>query len=233
MLRRAATLFTAIPAALAALTVLALAAPTPIAAETVSGRVLLVENGTPRRDASNTIVWIEGVHRGSAVSRGEMKSSTKRFLPRVVAVSREATVEFPNVDPIYHNVFSVSGGNRFDLGLYRSGVSKSKKFEESGLVRVYCNIHPQMVGFVMVVDSDAVAVTGPDGSFRFEGVPAGAHVLHAWHEEGGEIRLPLSAGAADPLTIRIDVSGFRPEPHKNKYGKDYPPNAGESDDERY
>ena len=97
----------------------------------------------------------------------------KRFDPRVVAVRKNATVEFPNADPIYHNVFSVSGANRFDLGLYRSGASKSKKFDEPGLVRVYCNIHPQMVGFVMVVDSDFVAVTGPDGAFRFESVPPG------------------------------------------------------------
>jgi hypothetical protein len=144
-------------------------------------------------------------------------------------------VAFPNDDPIYHNVFSVSGGNRFDLGLYRSGTSKSKKFDETGLVRVYCNIHPQMIGFVVVVDSDLFAVTGADGSFRFEGVPAGLHVVKAWHEEGSEISQPVTVrSAADaPVPIRIDVSGFQPEPHKNKYGKDYPPKAGDSDDERY
>jgi len=223
MVRRAATL------------VLAFLATPPVTAAVISGHVVMTQNGRPRPDASNTVVWIEGLRHGVGVSRGEMKSSSKRFLPRVVAVSREATVEFPNVDPIYHNVFSVSGGNRFDLGLYRSGVSKSKKFEEAGLVRIYCNIHPQMVGFVMVVDSDFLAVTGPDGTFRFEGVPAGARVIRAWHEEGQEVRQPVTVGAASdsPLTIRMDVSGFKPEPHKNKYGKEYPPNAGESDDERY
>ena len=90
----------------------------------------------------------------------EMRSDQKRFQPRVVAVPKSASVDFPNVDAIYHNVFSVSGSNRFDLGLYRSGASKHKEFDEPGLVRVYCNIHPQMVGFVFVVDSDFAAVDG-------------------------------------------------------------------------
>jgi hypothetical protein len=164
-----------------------------------------------------------------------MKSSSKRFQPRVIVVTKDAAVDFPNTDPIYHNVFSVSGANRFDLGLYRSGASKSRTFQEPGLVRVYCNIHPQMVGFVMVVDSDFLTVTGPDGSFRFDGVPPGAHVVKAWHEEGSETSHPVTVGASGdaPASLRLDVSGYKPAPHKNKYGKDYPPTAGEAEDERY
>jgi plastocyanin len=205
-------------------------------AGTVSGRVVLIQDGKPRNDASNVVVWIEGVGRPGGEPRApQMKSSSKRFEPRILAVPRNATVEFPNVDPIYHNVFSVSGGNRFDLGLYRGGASKSKKFEEPGLVRVYCNIHPQMIGFVLVVDSGFVALTGADGSFRFDGVPAGSHVVKAWHEEGAEVSQPLAVktGAEPPLALSIDVSGSPPPPHKNKYGKDYKPQASESEDERY
>jgi Carboxypeptidase regulatory-like domain len=149
-------------------------------------------------------------------------------------VPREAGVEFPNRDPIFHNVFSVSGANRFDLGLYRSGTSRTRRFDAPGLVRVYCNIHPQMVGFVQVVDSDVFDVTGPDGAFRLEGVPPGAYTLRAWHEEAGETSTPVTVRAGDDsrITLRIDISGFRPAPHKNKYGKDYPPQAG-LEDERY
>jgi len=164
-----------------------------------------------------------------------MKSERKRFTPRVVVVARQGAVDFPNVDPIYHNVFSVSGMNRFDLGLYRAGASKEKKFEASGLVRVYCNIHPQMIGFVMVVDSDFATVTGADGSFRFDGVPTGTHALKSWHEEGGEAtELPITVRprAETSVSVRLDVTGYRAQAHKNKYGKDYPPQAG-SDDERY
>jgi plastocyanin len=208
-------------------------------AGTVSGKVTLVRDGKEQADASNTVVWIEGLRPGASSraptgAAGQMKSSSKRFQPRVIAVAKDSTVDFPNDDPIYHNVFSVSGANRFDLGLYRSGASKSRSFQEPGLVRVYCNIHPQMVGFVMVVDSDFKTVTGPDGSFRFDGVPPGAHVVKAWHEEGPETSQPVTVRASGdaPLVLRLDLSGYKPAPHKNKYGNDYPPNA-EAADERY
>ena len=207
----------------------------PALAGTLTGKVVLVQDGKPRADASNAVVWIEGLPRSGGDARLQMKSSSKRFEPHILAVPKNSTVEFPNADPIYHNVFSVSGGNRFDLGLYRSGASKSKKFDEAGLVRIYCNIHPQMIGFVLVVDSGYMAVTGPDGSFRFEGVPAGTHVVKAWHEDGAEVSqtVAVRSGPEPPLTLRIDVAGTPPPPHKNKYGKDYKPPAAESEDERY
>ena len=216
---------------------LLLAAPTsPVPSGSVSGQVVLFSGGAARADASNAVVWLEGTRRAAepGAARGQMKSAQKKFTPRVVVVPRTATVDFPNVDPIYHNVFSVSGGNRFDLGLYRSGASRSKEFDQAGLVRVYCNIHPQMVGFVMVVDSDFAAVTGPDGKFRFEGVPAGSWTLKAWHEEAGEVSDPVTVHARGETAapVRLDASAFKPQPHKNKYGKDYPPQAA-TDDERY
>jgi plastocyanin len=201
----------------------------------VSGRVTLVKGGVARADASNAVVWIEGPRRGSGAGGPlQMIQESKRFAPRVLIVPRQGTVDFPNNDPIFHNVFSVSGGNRFDLGLYRSGATKSRSFAEPGLVRVYCNIHPQMVGFLMVVDSEFAAITDKSGSFRFDDVPAGTWTLKAWHEEGTETSVPLLVPLASnsPLTVSIDTSAYRPIPHKNKYGKEYPPQSG-SDDERY
>ncbi len=204
---------------------------------TVAGRIILVKDGRELPDGSNSVVWIEGARSAAGrLAQGQMKSAMKRFQPRVVVVSKNATVEFPNADPIYHNVFSVSGANRFDLGLYRSGATKPKTFEEAGLVRIYCNIHPQMVGFVVVVDSDFAAVTGADGAFRLDGVPDGAGVLKAWNEQAAaEVSLPIAVKAAGdaPVTVRIDVSAFQPEAHKNKYGKDYKPPPPDSEDERY
>jgi plastocyanin len=207
----------------------------PASGGIVEGRVILVKSGSPLPDASNAVVWIDKIRGGggSAGARAKMRSEQKRFSPRVVVVRSGGTVEFPNADPIYHNVFSVSGGNRFDLGLYRSGAIREKTFGEPGLVRVYCNIHPQMVGFVMVVDSDFAAVTGRDGSFRFEGVPPGTHTVRAWQDEGGDGQASVTVGGPTaPVTIRLDVTNFKPQPHKNKFGKDYPPGAG-TDDERY
>lgn len=209
--------------------------PAAGSAGSISGRVALTKGGAARSDAANAIVWIEGPPRVAGAGRPlAMVQESKRFAPRVLIVPRNGTVEFPNNDPVFHNVFSVSGGNRFDLGLYRSGATKSRSFGEPGLVRVYCNIHPQMVGFLMVVDSDFAAVTDRSGAFRFEGVPAGSWTLKAWHEAGTETSVPLNVpGAGDaPLTISIDTSAYRPIPHKNKYGKEYSPQSG-SDDERY
>src|ERR1700737_1824920 len=178
---------------------LALLSPsTPPPMGTLAGRVTLIKNGAPVPDASQVVVWLEGARRSAEGGvRASMKSEKKRFTPRVIVVSRQGLVDFPNVDPIYTNAFSVSGANRFDLGLYRAGASKEKKFEELGLVRVYCNIHPQMVGFVMVVDSDFAAVTGGDGSFRFDNVPIGTWTVKIWHEEGGEASGPVSVRARE------------------------------------
>jgi len=220
---------------LAALLGTFLVAAPPAAAAAIAGKIVLVEGGKDRADASNAVVWIEGAGRGAGTAaKADMKQASKRFLPRALVVPLGTTVDFPNADPIYHNVFSVSGANRFDLGLYRSGAAKSKKFDEAGLVRVYCNIHPQMIGFIMVVDSAFAAVTGQDGSFRFDAVPPGSYVLKAWHEEGTETAQPITVKSSnEPVVLRIDVSGFKSEPHKNKYGKDYAPNAGDATDERY
>jgi plastocyanin len=212
-----------------------IATPSPGPTGTVAGRVTLVKNGAPQPDSSNIVVWIEGAHRGgfAAPPRVVMKSERKRFTPRAVVVAKRGVVDFPNVDAIYHNVFSVSGTNRFDLGLYRAGASKEKEFEDTGLVRVYCNIHPTMVGFVMVVDSDFSSVTSNDGSFRFEAVPAGSYTLKVWHEESGEkpVTISVRPRATTEVPVSLDVSGYTAQAHKNKYGKDYPPPP--PDDERY
>ncbi len=214
-----------------------------LSAGTVSGRITLVENGRARAEAANVVVWIDGVRRPGPVPaaaperRAEpgpsMKSVHKKFMPKVIAVEVGHSVAFPNEDPIFHNVFSVSAENHFDLGLYRRGRSKDKKFESPGLVRVYCNIHPQMIGFIRVVDSSFFAVTGADGEFAFENVPDGERTIKAWCDEGGEtsVQVHVSPRKTAVASLSLDVSGFKPQAHKNKYGQDYPPPP--QDEDRY
>jgi plastocyanin len=205
----------------------------------VEGRITLIDNGKARADAGNVAVWIEATRVEDpaeprpAGNPPKMVSQRKTFTPRVVAVSVGRPVSFPNEDPIFHNVFSVSGANHFDLGLYRSGRSKDRAFSAPGLVRVYCNIHPQMVGYVRVVDSSFSTVTGPDGAFSFDGVPAGERVVRAWCEAGGETSATVQLRPRQPsmVALTFDVSVFKPQPHKNKYGQDYPPPP--PDEDRY
>jgi plastocyanin len=213
----------------------AVAKGSPVPLGRVEGRITLLDNGKARADASNVVVWIEGTRSETEgpAPVPKMTSNHKRFTPRVVAVEAGHTVSFPNEDPIFHNVFSVSGENRFDLGLYRSGRSKERVFPAAGLVRVYCNIHPQMVGYVRVVDSSFLSVTGSGGAFAFDAVPAGERVVKAWCEQGGETSVPVVVRPrlSSTVALTLDVSTFKPQPHKNKYGQDYPPPP--PDEDRY
>jgi len=140
-----------------------------------------------------------------------------------VAVAVGGTVEFPNSDPILHNAFSVSRENRFDLDLYRSPQTGAWTFRHPGIVRVYCNIHPQMAAVVVVRDNPYFAQAGADGSFAIEDVPAGRYTLKAWHPRVGEIGQELRVKAEGEVRadLSLDASGFKWAPHKNKYGRDY------------
>ncbi len=188
----------------------------------------------PARDAA---VWIEGAFGGAPRVKGKVAAQVaqrkKTFEPHVEVLRVGSTVAFPNLDRIYHNVFSLSEIAPFDLGLYRNGASRSLAFPRPGVVRIYCNIHPAMAAFLVVVNSDAFGKTGPDGSVELREVPVGTWTVSAWHEKGGEgqARVTVEAGRSAGLDLRLDASRWRPLQHKNKYGKDYP--APDDDENRY
>ena len=180
--------------------------------------------------APNAVVWIpDASPRPAAVAppsaRPRIASKNKRFDPRIVVVPAGATVEFPNLDGIFHNVFSLSPGAKFDLGLYRNGATRSMTFDNPGLVRVYCNIHPQMAAYLMVIDGTIWAQTAADGTAVLANVPAGRVGVRAWDEKGGDYQgmVDVAAGKAAFLAIALDGSSFRETPHTNKYGRKYPP----------
>ncbi len=198
----------------------------------VSGQVEVLEKGGVKRPViQDVLVYIDGVSvetttQGSARHQ-TIRSRNKAFEPRVAAVLAGTTVTFPNLDDIMHNVFSLSKGNRFDLGLYKSGAQKDFVLRNPGLVRVYCNIHPQMSAFVHVTDNPYYTWAQPDGAFRIEGVPPGRYTLRVWNEQEETTKpvLVTEQGASGVL-VQLDVSSYKRRPHLNKFGKPYKKKRG-------
>jgi plastocyanin len=193
-------------------------------AGTVKGTVELLEKGGRKaRDLSEVVIYVDGVRAPPRPARATMMMKGKSFTPHVMVVQVGATVEFPNQDSIFHNVFSLSGENRFDLDLYKRPKSGSWTFQHPGLVRVYCNIHPQMSAVILVRDNPYFTRAAQDGAFVIEEVPAGQYTLRAWHERAGDVALELAVPTQGEVTggITLDGSRYKREQHKNKFGQDY------------
>ena len=200
---------------------------------TLAGRLVLTEKGAPATDASIDLrdgaVWFEP-DAGATPPRAQsaqMATEKKQFKPQFLVVPVGSTVAFPNQDPILHNVFSVSGRNKFDLGLVGSGKGKSVVFKEAGLVRVFCNVHHAMFAHVLVVRTPHFARLDQGGGFRIDGVPAGSGQLFYWHGRGeaGSRRVRLPHATA--LEIELPITVARIPAHKNKLGKSYTRSAYE------
>lgn len=175
--------------------------------------------------ASAIVVYAEPLS-GSAPARAAgpfaITQKNKSFSPRVLGVPAGAVVQFPNEDALFHNVFSLSPGNAFDLGLYRSGASKSRTFATPGVVRVFCNIHPQMTALIVAAATPWIANANPDGSFRLE-LPAGRYTLTALSERAAAVSVEVTvSGATTAPALALDESAFVAAPHTNKFGKPYP-----------
>ena len=151
----------------------------------------------------------------------EMATVKKAFTPRVLVVPVGSKVRFPNQDPILHNAFSVSAGNAFDVGLYRRGPGKAVTFKEPGLVRVFCNVHQQMAGYVLVVDTPYSTAPDKKGGFSLAGLPAGPGTLSVWHERGEMLTQQVTLPATAPLKLSLAVSKPRVPRHLNKFGMAY------------
>ncbi len=191
----------------------------------VSGRLLLRDQGDrPAADVGQAVIWLTGSEAPAAVPRSvEMATEGKQFVPHLLVVPRGSTVLFPNHDPFNHNVFSLSPTAKFDLGLYGRGELHGVDVPDAGVVRVYCNVHAQMRGLVLVHETALVAQPGADGTFRVEGVPPGEYQLHLWHERATPvtqtIRVP-AAGLHD-LAVTLDARGYRLVQHRDKNGRSY------------
>lgn len=200
-----------------------LASPAASGADVLSGTIVtrVRAGATP----ATAVVYAEPLT-GSAPARAAgpfaITQRNKTFTPRVLGVPVGAAVQFPNEDGLFHNVFSLSPGHAFDLGLYRSGASKSRTFSTAGVVRVFCNIHPQMTALVVAVPTPWIVNSGLDGAFRLD-LPPGRYRLTTLSERAAAVSAEVTvSGATTAPSLALDESGFVAAPHANKFGKPYP-----------
>jgi plastocyanin len=219
--------------------VVLLACSLPAEAATVTGHVELVSSHDPNvrkhLDYSGVVVWLEPLSAPMPQvrpRRAEMIQKDKTFRPHVLAVTVGTTVDFPNQDPIFHNAFSNYNGQIFDIGLYPPGTSRSISFKKDGVVRVFCNIHPAMSAVIVVLRSPYFGVSNKSGAVQIADVPPGSYRVHVFHERATDQTLEALSRVIDVAAeglqlpaISVSESGYLPLPHKNKYGKDYPPGA--------
>lgn len=158
----------------------------------------------------NVVIYLEPANPLSAApvtdpENPQMAQLGETFIPHLLPVRVGATVDFPNQDPIFHNVFSLSGTRAFDLGRYPKGDSRSVTFDQPGVVPVFCHLHSDMSAIILVLETPFFTVPGPDGVYRIENVPPGAYTLVAWHVRSERVEKQLEVIAGGTLEIDITV----------------------------
>ncbi len=201
-------------------------------AATVTGKVEVI-GVQGIGENSGVAVWLipkpgTAVNHPPGVAR--MVQHHKQFQPHVLAIQTGTAVDFPNLDPIFHNAFSNIDGQPFDVGLYPPGTSRRVVFHKTGIVRVFCNIHQSMSAVIVVEDTPWLAVSNERGGFTMADVPPGEYTIHVFYEratkqtlEGLVHAVEVTEGRVTLPALQISGTGYIAVPHQNKYGRDYPP----------
>ena len=163
-------------------------------------------------EMSNVVVYLESAPALSIapVSRGgpyRMEQAHESFVPHVLTVVAGTVVEFPNTDPIYHNVFSLSKSSSFDLGRYPNGSARSVRFDRPGVVKVFCHIHSDMSAVVLVLDNPFFTTPDTSGAYTMPGIPPGRYVVTGWHERARPIHreITIEAGRTSVVDLAIPL----------------------------
>jgi plastocyanin len=200
-----------------------------VRAARVSGRIvgivhLVALAGTPLRSGAypsrrvnpktpdaaeieNVVVFVKDApaEQELAPMRASISQRDESFVPRVIAIPRGSSVEFPNFDPYFHNVFSLSRALTFDLGRFRKGERRERAFPRAGVVKVYCHIHSEMAATIMVFDHRLYATPAKSGSFVIDAVPPGTYQLSAWHERIGETTTAIKVVGGDDARVEFSL----------------------------
>jgi len=184
--------------------------------------------------SAGVVVWLTPMQPDSRpASAGHpgpfrLVQKNKMFTPHLLVVPKGTSVDFPNEDPFFHNVFSLFNGKRFDLGLYESGTSRAVRFDREGVSYIFCNIHPEMGAVVLALGTPYYAVSTLSGAIDIHDVPPGNYHLHTWSETAKSVgpadpekvvQIGTAPAHLDEITMEEVASPM--ENHKNKFGDDY------------
>lgn len=159
-------------------------------------------------ERSHVAIYIDGSGLPSGKTSAEIEQQDRKFLPDMVVVPAGSTVSFPNLDVIFHNIFSLSKPRSFDLGNYPKGETRTVTFPVPGIVYVYCHLHPNMSAAIVVSPSKWCVRAGEDGRFALPSVPPGKYTVVAWHKAVGFIRktVTVTESGAPPLDFEIPLT---------------------------
>jgi len=207
----------------------------------VEARIAVTQAGSqkaaPKSGSPNVVIWLNpdpAIPRASFLSAPSpghfrMEQLNKSFSPHLLVVPMGSSVEFPNLDPFFHNVFSQFNGKRFDLGLYEAGSTRVVRFDHEGVSYLFCNIHSEMAAVIITLRTPYYSITKGSGLTELHNVPPGDYEMHVWAEgtDGKELdaltrRVHITSSQRDLGTIQVSRPGTLP-PHKNKFGEDYRP----------
>lgn len=204
---------------------------------TVNGSVAFLTGSSVVAAPDGAIVTLTNLDSVTSSTKPTVHSvdmKNKTYMPKAMVVNTGDTLVFKNNDPIKHNVFSSSGENTFDLGTYGFDTQREETINAKGVVKVYCNIHPEMALFIVANDSQFSMVTDESGDFSFSDVPAGNYLLDVWHVRGAlDKKIVVTGNAALNEKIVIDTVRYTPKPHLNKYGEPYKKQPAILNDEFY
>jgi plastocyanin len=189
------------------------------------------EKASPGTDV---VVWLSPLQRLEPKAAASdhppyrLTQKNKQFIPHLLIVPTGTSVEFPNADPFFHNVFSLFNGKRFDLGLYESGSTRSVRFDREGISYIFCNIHPEMGAVVLALSTPFYGVSGSNGNIVIRDVPPGSYRLNVWSERAKPLKpedfpreIQISANMTNLGVIRMKAVDSTLSNHKNKFGETY------------
>jgi hypothetical protein len=187
-------------------------------------------------NTANVVVWLVPLEPGDTKLVNPPRQATyrllqknKQFSPHLLVVPTGTSVEFPNEDPFFHNVFSLFNGKRFDLGLYESGTTRSVRFDREGVSYIFCNIHPEMGAVVLALNTPYFGVAAANGVVVIHNVPIGSYRVNIWGESAQPSKPTEAQRIVQVSTANVDLGEIvlqkTVDPmghHKNKFGEDYP-----------